>query len=146
MALPIVPVASSRILCINSCAIRRRQSLVPKKHRLRDNHRNPDERNTYGYMARCTHSWNRSPSNSRPGRYWRYGYSRNPIRCLTGGWSSRWLHVLHHRCKRCPWRSWLPRSDLPEYPYYEPGPPGSIDSCGGRRRYSRTTRIYRSFV
>lgn len=56
MALPIVPVASSRILCINSYAIRRRQSLVPKKHRLRDNHRNPDERNTYGYMARCTHS------------------------------------------------------------------------------------------
>ena len=47
-ALPIVPVASSRILCINSYAIRRRQSLVPKKHRLRDNHRNPDERNTYG--------------------------------------------------------------------------------------------------
>ena len=52
MALPIVTVASSRILCINSYGISRRQSLVPKKHRLQDNHRNPDERNTYGYMER----------------------------------------------------------------------------------------------
>ena len=48
--------ASSRIPCINWYAIHRRPWPAPKRHPPRGNRRNPDERNTYGYRARCRHS------------------------------------------------------------------------------------------